>query len=91
MAVEPAVAAALAVPSERVGGVDVPLFVTFDSEIDAATIRAGSEQVPFIDQETFVWGADPQHSASLSAWLSLQPQVELSYYMPYSRAPAARP
>jgi hypothetical protein len=67
---------------------DVPLFVTFDSKIDAATIRSGADQVPFLSQEVFVWGADPRHP-TLNAWLALKPPVELSYYMPYSRAPAA--
>ena len=69
---------------------DMPLFVTFDSRIDAATIRPGAATVPWLQQEVFVWGADSSHAATFSAWLALKPQVALSYYMPYSRAPAAR-
>ena len=68
---------------------DIPLFITFDSAIDAAAIRPGAAQVPWLEQEVFVWGADASHP-SLSAWLALESKIELSYYMPYSRAPAAR-
>ena len=86
-----AAAGAGALPSTQHRGTvaDVPLFVTFDSKINAASIRPGPDQVAFLSQEVFVWGADPQHP-TLDAWLALEPRVELSYYMPYSRAPAAR-
>lgn len=80
---------ATALPGSGGMSVDVPLFVTFDSKIDASTIVPGADQVPFLHQETFVWGADPEHP-TLAAWQALRPPIELSYYMPYSRAPAAR-
>lgn len=64
----------------------LPLFVTFDSGIPIGSMtRAAS---PWISQERFVWGASLD-SDRLNAWRAAAPQVSLSYYMPYSRAPAA--
>ena len=60
-----------------------PLFVTFDSHISPSSIA----KVPFLSQEVFVWGATTSH---VPAWRDASPDIKLSYYMPYSRAPAAR-
>ena len=63
---------------------DVPLFLTFDSHVDPATVA----QVPWLDQEVFVWGSSGwMEPELLAAWKAAAPHVKLSYYMPYSRAP----
>ena len=64
----------------------LPLFVTFDAGIPAANIS--SNVTPFVGQEQFVWGADPDPD-KLSSWRLASPDIQLSYYMPFSRAPAA--
>ena len=68
--------------SQSSGG-STPLFVTFDSHISPSSIA----KVPFLSQEVFVWGATTSH---VPAWRDASPDIKLSYYMPYSRAPAAR-
>ena len=61
-----------------------PIFVTFDSGIPTLNI---SENPPsFVNEIEFVWGASTSH---VSAWRKANPNTKLSYYMPYSRAPAA--
>eukprot|EP00939_MAST-03C_sp_MAST-3C-sp1_P002189 g2189.t1 len=62
-----------------------PLFVTFDSAIDPRAIDPSVS--PFLSQIKFVWGSSG--SERMSAWRVASPTTELSYYMPYSRAPAA--
>eukprot|EP00750_Incisomonas_marina_P033186 INCI961.1.p1 GENE.INCI961.1~~INCI961.1.p1 ORF type:complete len:430 (-),score=47.29 INCI961.1:74-1363(-) len=64
----------------------LPLFVTFDAGIPVENITR--EAAPFVVQEQFVWGAEPD-PARISAWRAANPRTELSYYLPYSRSPAA--
>ena len=64
----------------------LPLFVTFDSGIPTANIS--SNVTPFVGQEKFVWGAQAD-AERLAEWRTATADVKLSYYMPYSRAPAA--
>jgi len=61
-----------------------PVFLTFDAGIPSENI---SDTPPtFINQVEFVWGASTTH---VKAWRESSPSTKLSYYMPYSRAPAA--
>ena len=62
----------------------LPLFVTFDGGLNPSKIAAAASTVA--PRETFVWGASP---GNLRAWQAAAPHASLSYYMPYSRAPAA--
>ncbi len=62
-----------------------PLFVTFDSNIDPGTIN--NESSPFLSQIKFVWGSSGD--ARRERWRANSPSTQLSYYMPYSRAPSA--
>jgi hypothetical protein len=64
----------------------IPLFVTFDAGIPVSQINAAA--TPFVGREQFVWGVDAEPER-LAAWRAASPSVKLSYYMPYSRAPAA--
>ena len=64
----------------------LPLFVTFDSGIPVDSIN--SSVTPFIDQERFVWGVG-NDATRIAAYRKANPNIRLSYYMPYSRAPAA--
>ena len=61
---------------------DTPIFVTFDSGIPSENITTST----FAKQIEFVWGASTTH---VQAWRQANPNTKLSYYMPYSRAPAA--
>ena len=61
---------------------DTPIFVTFDSGIPSENITTST----FAKQIEFVWGASTTH---VEAWRQASPSTKLSYYMPYSRAPAA--
>ena len=62
----------------------LPLFVTFDGGLSPSKIAAAASTVA--PRETFVWGASP---GNLRAWQAAAPHASLSFYMPYSRAPAA--
>jgi len=64
----------------------IPLFLTFDSGVAPASINKSA--TPFLPQLSYVWGASPD-PARLAAYKAAAPKVLLSYYMPYSRAPAA--
>lgn len=68
----------------------IPLFVVFDgSPIDPLLLNSSTALPPWVARETFVWGADNRNPARLAAWRAHVPHATLSYYMPYSRAPAA--
>lgn len=61
-----------------------PLFVTFDAGIPPSDITP--TVTPFLHQIKFVWGASTRN---VDAWRRASPNTSLSYYMPYSRSPAA--
>ena len=66
----------------------IPLFLTFDSGISPASVAT----TPFAKQEVFVWGASvgsDTAAARRAAFKKANPNISLSLYMPYSRAPSA--
>lgn len=63
----------------------IPLFLTFDSGIKPSEINAST---PALAQLAFVWGASAERDR-LAAYHRYAPEALISYYMPYSRAPAA--
>ena len=71
----------------------VPIFLTFDSRVAPSSINGSAAQrVPYLDQLTYVWGSSVDGAdadARRAAYRAAAPLAKLSYYMPYSRAPAA--
>eukprot|EP00040_Diaphanoeca_grandis_P042292 m.264613 g.264613 ORF g.264613 m.264613 type:complete len:439 (-) comp57191_c0_seq1:166-1482(-) len=65
----------------------IPLFITFDSGISVDNITH-TPPLAWTEQEVYVWGATAD-ADRIAAWRKYAPNVKLSYYMPYSRAPAA--
>jgi hypothetical protein len=66
----------------------LPLFLTFDSHVNVSDLSPSSTAAPWRTQEVFVWGASP-NDAKMKAWREIAPKAQLSFYMPYSRAPSA--
>mgnify|MGYP001189770748 CR=1 FL=1 len=72
----------LIISTLRFANCNTPIFLTFDSGIPSENITTST----FPKQIEFVWGASTTH---VQAWRRANPNTKLSYYMPYSRAPAA--
>lgn len=71
-------AAASAMPRWRNSTDGIHAFLTFDGLVDASNITA------FASRIDYVWGAS---GTNVAAWRSPNPEVVLSYYMPFTRDP----